>query len=164
MYLLEQTNRLKQYTCVNVEEDDDTGWLRFFLLVGVWVIVLFLKRKVLGMNRLVFIVFIAACGSGTQPVNQPVTADDTCEMRLDGALEFGRECTLYRDSYQVSLKERAEKISNLEYQVEYLTRRYGEASILINVYESQLITDGCVTKEYKIGPVSTSNKRVLEGS
>lgn len=78
-----------------------------------------------------------------------------CELRLDGALEFGKTCVLYRDSYQQSLKDRMETISNLEYQIEYLTEKLGEANILVSVYESQLVTDGCITKGYKIDKQQT---------
>lgn len=133
-------------------------------MVGVWGIVLLSNRKGFfgGMKSLVCIVFIAACGASNQPVNQPTpVADNTCELRLEGALEYGKMCSLYRDSYQDSLKQRAETIRDLEHQVEYLTTRLGEANSLVSVYESQLLNDGCVTKRYKIESISIDDTKVL---
>lgn len=114
------------------------------------------------MRGLVPFVFIAACGSATPTVTTPTVAGNTCELRLDGALEYGRTCALYRDSYQESLKERAETIDNLEYQVEYLTKHLGRANTLVNIYESQLLADGCVTKEFTVGPLPIDDSKVLD--
>lgn len=112
------------------------------------------------MKSLVCFVFIVACGSNTPAVTTSAV-NETCELRLGGALEYGRTCDRYRSSYQDSLKERAETINNLEYQVEFLTRNLGRANTLVNIYESQLLIDGCVTKEYTVGPIPIDDTKVL---